>query len=117
MRAALAAGVAFLALPAASPSTGVLTGTVTRGPTTPVCRAGKPCTEPARQLVLVFRRAGAVERTRTDGAGSYRIRLTAGSWSVSLTRIGVGTRIDPADVRVVGGQTREVDFSIDTGIR
>jgi hypothetical protein len=117
MRAALAAGVAFLAVPAMSASSGVLTGTVTRGPTTPVCRAGTPCTEPARQLVLVFRRPGAVERTRTDNAGHYRVHLPVGSWRVSLTRVGVGTVLDPVEVQVVGGRIRTVDFSIDTGIR
>lgn len=117
MRAALAAGVAVLAIPATPTSTGVLTGTVTRGPITPVCRVGKPCTAPARQLVLVFRRAGAIERTTTDNAGHYRIRLAAGSWRASLTRSGLGTAIDPHDVRVVAGRVRTVDFSIDTGIR
>jgi hypothetical protein len=111
---AAATAVAALALPV---SPGVLTGTVTRGPISPVCRVGTPCTAPARQLVLVFRRNGTTTRTRTDGAGRYRIRLPAGVWRITLTRTGLGTAVEPGEVRVIAARTRHVDLSIDTGIR
>jgi hypothetical protein len=116
VRSQLAAGLAVLAGVGTTPG-GTLTGTVNRGPITPVCKTGTPCSAPARGLVLVFRRTGASARTRTDAAGRYRIALAPGAWRVSLTRSGLGTAIEPATLHVVAGRTRHVDLSIDTGIR
>jgi hypothetical protein len=113
----LQAAAALVALAGAAAPGGSLSGTVTRGPTAPVCRAGTPCSAPARRIVLVFRHAGASARTTTDGAGRYRIALAAGTWRVSLDRTGVGTSVAPATVRVEAGRLRRVDLSIDTGIR
>ena len=94
-----------------------LQGTVTRGPITPVCQVGRPCSAPAKGVVLVFRRSGGERRARTDSAGRYRIALTPGLWSVSLTRTGIGYRLTPVRVRVDAGRFRVVNLSIDTGIR
>jgi hypothetical protein len=90
---------------------------VTRGPTMPVCRSGEPCSAPAAQIVLVFRRSGVAVRTRTETQGRYRVTLAAGTWQVSLVRRGIGTAIEPERVRAVPGRMRTVDLSIDTGIR
>jgi hypothetical protein len=92
-----------------------LFGTVMRGPVTPLCAAEVPCDEPASGAVLVFLRSGKeVARTRVRADGSYRARLSAGTYSVSA----VSRRpVDPSTVRVFAGRFREVDFSIDTGIR
>jgi hypothetical protein len=98
---------------------GGLHGVVTRGPTTPVCKLGVPCSEPAAGAVLAFSRAGrVVTRVRTGVGGRYSVRLTPGLYTVRLSptpRIGFGLR--PTTVRVVGGVDRRLDFSIDTGIR
>jgi hypothetical protein len=122
MRIALAAAVAAAACVAATPRAGAaaptgLQGTVTRGPTMPVCRSGEPCSAPAAQIVLVFRRSGVAVRTRTDTQGRYRVTLAAGTWQVSLVRRGIGMAIEPERVRAVPGRMRTVDLSIDTGIR
>jgi len=118
---AAATGLALLALvacgAAGGAAAGVVRGTVTRGPTQPVCRVGTPCSEPAARVVLVFRRPGATVRTRTDGLGRYRVSLAPGVWRVALTRTGIGTAVTPASVRVVAGRVRTVDLAIDTGIR
>lgn len=94
-----------------------LKGMVTRGPITPVCQVGRPCSAPAKGVVLVFRRSGDERRTRTDSAGRYRIALAPGMWSVSLTRTGIGYRLTPVAVRVEAGRFRVANLSIDTGIR
>jgi len=97
---------------------GGLHGVVMRGPTTPVCRIGMPCNEPAVGAVLVFARAGhATVRVRVGAGGRYSVRLAPGTYTVGekpASKIG-GLR--PRLVGVVRGVSRRVDFFIDTGIR
>jgi hypothetical protein len=98
---------------------GTLTGVVKRGPIAPVCVAEQPCDEPAKNVALLFSRAeSVVARVVTDGQGRYRIRLRAGLYSVR--RPGAATfdrKLEPSRVKVYAGKVRNVDFSIDTGIR
>jgi hypothetical protein len=93
-------------------------GVVTRGPTTPVCQVGKPCSEPAVGAVLVFSRDGHVAaRVRAGAGGLYAVRLGAGTYAVRVSptqRIG---GLTPGQVRVRAGFDGRVDFRIDTGIR
>jgi hypothetical protein len=98
-------------------------GTVTKGPTMPVCRVGESCTAPA-QVTLVFRRtgtgayAGRVYRTRSAANGAYRIVLLPGYYTVStVERIGIMRNIRPHAVHVRRGYNDKLDFRIDTGIR
>lgn len=98
---------------------GGLHGIVTRGPTTPVCRVGVPCTAPARGAVLVFERNGhVVRRVHVGLHGRYAVRLVPGVYTVAVTpRPRVGSGIRPRRVWVRRGRDSRVDFSIDTGIR
>jgi hypothetical protein len=92
-------------------------GTVLKGPTRPVCRAGEPCSAPA-QVTLVFRRVTRIYRVRTTAAGTYRIALSAGYYTVSTAeRIGITRMIRPQRVHVRAGHNDKLDFLIDTGIR
>jgi hypothetical protein len=95
-----------------------LHGVVTRGPTTPVCQVGKPCSEPAVGAVLAFSRDGRVAaRVRAGAGGRYAVQLAAGTYAVRVIpaqRIG---GLTPRQVRVRAGLDGRVDFSIDTGIR
>jgi hypothetical protein len=100
-------------MPLAVLVTGVLWGSVTIGPITPVCQAGVPCGAAAKQATLTFSRPGRVVSTKTDDAGRYRIRLTIGAWTV---RTSVGMRTTPTGVLVRTG-THRADFSVDTGMR
>jgi hypothetical protein len=103
-----------------TPSASGLTGTVTRGPTTPVCRVGEPCDAPAANFVLVFTRMrGSIPvRARTDVDGRYRVRLAAGIYTVtSEVPVRIGRGIAPARVHVRAGHVDRIDFSVDTGIR
>jgi hypothetical protein len=95
-----------------------LHGIVTRGPTTPVCQVGTPCSEPAVGAVLVFSRNGrTAARVKAGPGGRYTVRLRAGYYAVRIDppqRIG---GLKPQNVRVRAGVNARVDFQIDTGIR
>jgi hypothetical protein len=100
-------------MPLAVVAAGVLWGSVTIGPITPVCQMGTPCSGPAKRATLTFSRPGRVVSTKTDGLGHYRLTLPAGTWSV---RTNVGMRMTPTVVVVRAG-THRTNFDVDTGIR
>jgi len=100
-------------VPLAVLAAGVLWGSVTIGPTSPVCKAGTPCSRPADHVTLTFTRGGRVVRAKTDASGRYRVSLATGTWSLSLA---AGMQRTPTNVVVRRG-THRVDLSIDTGIR
>jgi hypothetical protein len=118
MRAALALAViaAALAGPAAATPRGGLYGTVTRGPTSPVCRVGVPCDEPAARATFLLIRKGTTIKVHTDAAGRYRVRLAPGRYVVSKGDWGPGG-IKPSSVVVPTVRFARVNFAIDTGIR
>jgi hypothetical protein len=102
-----------------------LQGTVTKGPTMPVCRVGVPCSGPA-QVTLGFTRMlpGRTTRRyafywlRTSPTGHYRALLPPGYYTVKIKeRIGIVPNIRPARVHVRAGHVDTLDFRIDTGIR
>ena len=90
-----------------------------RGPNTPVCTAEQPCSEPAKNVTLVFSRNGqVVRRAKTNDQGRYRVALAPGLYVVRLTpKPNIGRGLEPVRARVVRARFRRVDFSIDTGIR
>jgi hypothetical protein len=115
---ALAAAVVASSTGAATSTSG-LRGLVTRGPIAPVCAAGQPCSEPAKNVTLVFSRNGrVVRRARTNELGRYRVALAPGLYAVRLTpKPAVGRGLEPVRARVIRARFRRLDFSIDTGIR
>jgi hypothetical protein len=120
LAAAVAAGFALAARPAAPP-TG-LHGVVTRGPVTPVCRSDVPCDAPVPGFTIAFDRPDAVDfvarRAKTDPQGRYRILLPAGIYTVSMPgRLQFGKTSAPRRVSVRPGHVDRIDFHIDTGIR
>ncbi|MEN3312380.1 MAG: hypothetical protein V7645_1709 [Actinomycetota bacterium] len=96
-----------------------LRGVVMRGPISPMCVAEQPCTEPAKNVTLLFSRNGRiVGRALTDSAGRYRLRLPAGVYAVRRpAAVGIGRGLEPGHARVYAARFVRVDFSIDTGIR
>jgi hypothetical protein len=123
-RTATAMGVLLAGLAVASGAEGAtgtgLFGLVTRGPTAPVCVAGRPCSKPAAGTVLVFSRGGSAVHATARADGTYRVRLAPGVYAVRAASGGLATGsggLEPASVRVRPGSARRVDFSIDTGIR
>jgi hypothetical protein len=97
----------------------LLHGVVTRGPTTPVCQVGVPCSKPAPGVVLVFSRAGVVvARVRSGVRGRYTVHLRTGTYDVRLaTAPTIGRGLAPRRVVVPLAEQAHVDFEIDTGIR
>jgi hypothetical protein len=97
----------------------LLHGVVTRGPTTPVCRVGVPCSEPAPGAVLVFSRDGrVVARVRAGDRGRYSVRLRPGPYAVRLaTQPRIGSGLAPRAITLPAVVSTRLNFSIDTGIR
>jgi hypothetical protein len=91
----------------------VLTGTVTIGPSTPVCRAATRCERPAPRVVLTFSAGSRTVRTTTDAQGTYVVKLAPGTYSIEASK---GMRVSPVRVTVRAGGGRR-NFAIDTGIR
>ena len=91
----------------------LVTGLVTLGPTTPVCRAGVPCDRPAAGVTLTFTRTGHTGEATTTAAGTFRIRLVPGIYAV---RVDAGRAFTPHTIRVRAPATK-LSFAIDTGIR
>jgi hypothetical protein len=109
----LATGVA-IALALAAGTSG-LRGVVMRGPTQPVCMAGRPCTKPAANVTLTFTRGGVAHRVVSTRTGAYRIALRPGTYR--LTIAGAQFGYAPHTVVVPTGRYAVRDVSIDTGIR
>jgi len=97
----------------------LLHGVVMRGPTTPVCQVGVPCSEPAPGAVLVFSHDGRViARVRAGERGRYSVRLRPGSYAVRLAgQPRLGTALAPGRITLRAVVSARVNFSIDTGIR
>jgi hypothetical protein len=118
MRRVLFAVLATLtvAFPAAAgtQSTG-LRGLVIRGPITPVCQEGVPCSAPAKHVKITFVRYGIAKSVVTGADGRYAIALTAGTYAVRFPSARFGFR--PHTALVLAGRMATRNFSIDTGIR
>lgn len=118
----LVAGIAS-ASPAGTQTDSGLTGKVLRGPTTPVCRADRPCYAPFKGT-LVFTRVTTVVgtfapvRTQSEPDGDYKVLLEPARYRVSTgVRSRFGSLVQPAVVTVPKSGLRRINFVIDTGIR
>jgi hypothetical protein len=92
-----------------------LTGVVSRGPVTPMCRAGEPCSKPYPHATLLFSRAGTTRQVTTDAHGAYRIGLPPGRYVVRVRGAQFGWK--PASAVVPRGRYAKLDVFVDTGIR
>jgi hypothetical protein len=101
----------------AGAGTGTIHGTVTRGPIAPICRAGTPCTAPAKHVMLYFTRNSTTRTATTDAKGRYTIQLPAGLYAVKTSGRPVERAPQPRTVRVKAARSTRADFTIDTGIR
>src|SRR4051812_47139595 len=86
---------------AATVATGIR-GLVTRGPITPVCQEGVPCSAPAKHLKITFVRAGVAKSVVTGSNGRYSILLAPGTYAVRFPTARFGFR--PRTALVVAGR-------------
>ncbi len=101
-----------------SPATG-LTGTVVRGPITPVCRIDVPCDGPFAAGFTVHRSGSRVAQFRSDAMGQFTVFLEPGGYTVvpdaDAPLIAAGAQSKAVTVGDRGLTTVRLTF--DTGIR
>ena|SRR5204862_2214159 len=102
---AFGVAVAACASTAPSPMTG-LTGIVTRGPITPVCRVDVPCDAPFSATFNVERAGRRVAQFQSDASGQFTVFLGPGGYTI----------VPNADAPIIvpTAQTRSVTVA-DTG--
>ena len=96
----------------------ILTGTVTEGPTAPVCRADAPCERAvSNHIIEALDVSGRVAATgKTNDIGQYSLHLHPGHYALVLVpQIGLNP-VAKYQVDVKGGTTT-YDLSVDTGLR
>lgn len=94
----------------------VISGTVTEGPTMPICRTDTPCTRAVANHAMEISdsRGSVAAHTVTDAQGRYAVQLPPGTYTVTLVpRIGMGR---PAMLVVSKGVTH-YDITFDSGLR
>src|SRR6185436_10726678 len=75
-----------------------LTGTINRGPITPVCREGVPCDAPMQAHFEVRRGDHVVATFDTDAQGHFTVRLPPGSYQI----------VASGNAGLIGTQSRDV---------
>ena len=105
--------------PSAPTLTSGLTGTVLRGPITPVCQIQVPCDAPFSADFSVEQNGNVVSRFRSDQDGRFTVMLEPGAYRV--VPAANAPIIFPASqaktVNVLAGGLTEIRLSFDTGIR
>lgn len=115
--------VCLLTLACHSPSaptlTTGLTGTVLRGPITPVCQIQVPCDAPFSADFSVEQNGTVVSRFRSDQDGRFTVMLEPGAYRVIPAAN--APIIFPASqakiVDVLAGGLTQIHLTFDTGIR
>ena len=99
-------------------STG-LTGTVVRGPITPVCQADVPCDAPFSASFEVFRNQTRVATFTSDAEGRFSVRLRPGTYRVvsSADAPLMNPSAQGKTVEVGAEGMTSVQLLFDTGIR
>ncbi|HEY2105708.1 MAG TPA: carboxypeptidase-like regulatory domain-containing protein [Candidatus Binataceae bacterium] len=103
-------------------STGVLEGTVNRGPLLPVQRPGDPSAAPVpgARINIATTDGKPVTAAETDSAGSFRITLPAGTYRVTMMPSAHGPMIGrnlPATITIGPGERRHLNIQVDSGMR
>jgi len=101
-----------------TPTTG-LTGTVSRGPITPVCRIDTPCDAPFSATFNVQQAGRHVADFQSASDGRFTVFLAPGIYQVipgpTAPLIAPSSQVKTVDVGAVGLTSVQLDF--DTGIR
>jgi hypothetical protein len=101
-------------------SAGVLFGSVTKGPMSPVVHPGEAETGVAGAQIDVATTGGNLLRSiQTDSKGDFRVDLPAGTYEISMRSLygTMFTRDLPASITITPGREHRLDIHLDTGIR
>lgn len=101
------------------PLTTGLTGTVTRGPITPVCMVNVPCDAPFAAHFTVRQGSHTVAAFQSDSTGHFEVRLAPGSYTVvpGADAPIISSSIQARAVNVGPSGLTVVNLDFDTGIR
>ena len=94
-----------------------LTGTVMRGPITPVCTQDVPCDAPMQASFAVRRGDKTVATFQSDAQGRFTVKLAPGAYTIVPTGDAGLMGSQSRDVTVGPEGLTEVRLSFDTGIR
>jgi len=112
-------GLAACAGPGSPTPTTGLTGTVVRGPITPVCQPQVPCDAPFSAGFSVERNGGHVAQFRSDAAGAFTVWLAPGTYRIipdaDAPLLAPSSQAKAVDVGSFGLTSVRLEF--DTGIR
>jgi hypothetical protein len=92
-------------------------GTITIGPTTPVCRIDLPCDRPYSTTIVVSNSEGEVTRFISDKEGHFNVALLPGTYRLSPVGSDRLPWMSPQSVTVTAGLYTQVDIQFDSGIR
>jgi len=105
-------------------TSGTIKGKVDVGPICPVEREGVPCPVPPEAYtsreVILYAADGVTVITRMHflSDGTYSFQVQPGTYILNIPSQGIGGAKDlPKTITLKSGETVEVNFSIDTGIR
>jgi hypothetical protein len=90
---------------------GILFGTVSGGPGGACPSQEGPCSIPASGVTITFSHGSLTIAAKADAKGHYRVRLPAGRYSVEGPQL-----LKPRHVEVSAGDSRRVNFSVDTKV-
>jgi hypothetical protein len=104
--------------------TGILTGTVTIGPISPVVRPGEepviPCEVYETRKIMVYDgdMEELIKQVGINCDGIYMVELTPGVYAIDINSIGIDYSDEvPRKIVIRPGDTYELNLDIDTGIR
>jgi len=101
---------------------GILAGTLTKGPLSPVERPGTPARPSGvadAQIDIVTTEGKLLTSVETDSSGTFSVNLPAGTYKVTMPSLygAMFTKDLPATVTIAAGQQTRLDIRLDTGIR
>jgi hypothetical protein len=103
---------------------GIIEGTVTIGPISPVEIEGEtsdiPCEVYEARKIMIYNKAGneLVLQVDIDCEGKYRAELKPGIYTVDINNIGIDRSEEvPVKIEIKTGEIVTLDIDIDTGIR
>lgn len=100
---------------------GILHGTVSKGPLSPVSRPGVSGNAPVpRARVDIATTDGKSSiSVETDAAGNFRVALAPGTYTITMPSLhgAMFSKDLPANVTIAKGQEQSLTIVLDTGIR